>query len=47
MVLHGSYDFIASSEDASEWVFLIFVAALFFVTSRMVKRLSQTDRYID
>ena len=47
MVLHGIYDFIASSEDASEWVFLIFVAALFFVTSRMVKRLSQTDRYID
>ena len=47
MVLHGIYDFIASSEDASEWVFLIFVAALFLVTSRMVKRLSQTDRYID
>ena len=47
MALHGIYDFIASSEDASEWVFLIFVAALFFVTSRMVKKLSRGDMYID
>ena len=48
MVLHGIYDFIVSSEaGSSEWVFLVFVAGLFLVTSRMVKRLSQTDQYID
>ena len=48
MVLHGIYDFIASSETgSSEWVFLVFVAVLFLVTSRMVRRLSQTDQYID
>lgn len=48
MVLHGIYDFIASSETGnSEWVFLVFVAVLFLVTSRMVRRLSQTDQYID
>ena len=40
MVLHGIYDFIASSEDASEWVFLIFVAALAvgWVLSRLLSR---------
>ena len=48
MVLHGIYDFIASSEaGSSEWVFLVFVAVLFLITSRMVKRLSRTDQYID
>ena len=48
MVLHGIYDYIASSESgSSEWIFLLFVAALFLLTSRMVKRLSQSDRYID
>ena len=48
MVLHGIYDFIASSETGnSEWVFLVFVAVLFLITSRMVKRLSRTDQYID
>lgn len=48
MVLHGIYDFIASSDaGSSEWIFLIFVVALFLITSRMVKRLSQTDQYID
>ena len=48
MVLHSIYDFIASSEaGSSEWVFLVFVAVLFLITSRMVKRLSRTDQYID
>ena len=48
IVLHGFYDFIASSEaGSSEWVFLVFVAVLFLITSRMVKRLSRTDQYID
>ena len=48
MVLHGIYDYIASSESgSSEWIFLVFVVLLFLLTSRMVKRLSQEDRYID
>ena len=46
-VLHGIYDFIATSESRfSEWVFLLFVIVLFFITSRMVKNLSREDRYI-
>ena len=46
-VLHGFYDFIATSESRfSEWVFLLFVIVLFFITSRMVKNLSREDRYI-
>lgn len=46
-VLHGFYDFIATSESRfSEWVFLPFVIVLFLITSRMVKNLSREDRYI-
>ena len=46
-VLHGFYDFIATSESRfSEWVFLLFVIVLFFITSRMVNNLSREDRYI-
>ena len=46
-VLHGFYDFIATSESRfSEWVFLLFVIVLFLITSRMVKNLSREDRYI-
>ena len=47
MILHGIYDFIATSESSSsEWVFLLFVVALFLVTSKMVKNLSNEDHYI-
>lgn len=46
-VLHGFYDFIATSESRfSEWVFLLFVIVLFLITSRMIKNLSREDRYI-
>lgn len=46
-VLHGFYDFIATSESRfSEWVFLLFVIVLFLITSRMVKNLSREDLYI-
>ena len=46
-VLHGFYDFIATSESRfSEWAFLLFVIVLFLITSRMVKNLSREDRYI-
>lgn len=47
-LLHGTYDFIATMESGSgEWVFLIFVLALFTVSLRLVRSGSRNDRYID
>ena len=46
-LLHGCYDFIASLEtEVFVLVFLVFVAAMFFTALRMVKRVSQRDRYM-
>ena len=46
-LLHGCYDFIASLEsEVFVLVFLAFVAAMFFTALRMVKRVSQKDRYM-
>ena len=47
-LLHGAYDFIATMEDPScEWVFLVFVLALFAVSMKLVRVGSHSDRYID
>ena len=47
-LLHGAYDFIATMEDPScEWVFLVFVLALFAVSLKLVRVGSRSDRYID
>ena len=47
-LLHGAYDFIATMEDPNcEWVFLVFVLALFTVSVRLVRVGSRNDRYID
>ena len=47
MLLHGAYDFLAvTGTDASAWCFLIFVAALFIITWRLVVRLARQDRFI-
>ena len=47
-LLHGAYDFIATMEDPScEWVFLVFVLALFAVALKLVRVGSRSDRYID
>lgn len=47
VILHGSYDFIASLESAvCTWVFVAFVIVLFTVAWRMVKRLSAHDHYL-
>lgn len=43
--LHGCYDFIATDSGIT-WVFVVFVAALFYAASHMVKQLSKYDRYI-
>ena len=47
-LLHGAYDFIATMEDPNcEWVFLVFVLALFAVSLKLVRVGSHSDRYID
>ena len=46
-LLHGTYDYIASSDaEGSEWLFLLFVIILFVCTSRKIKKLSREDQYI-
>ena len=47
-LLHGAYDFIATMEDPNcEWMFLVFVLALFAVSLKLVRVGSRSDRYID
>lgn len=46
-VLHGIYDFIASTEYISAGAFLAFVAAIFLLGVRLTNKLSREDRYID
>ncbi len=46
-VLHGAYDFLADvTERVSPWYFLIFVGVMFFLTFRLVHRLSDSDGFI-
>ena len=45
VLLHGTYDFIASGTGSS-WVFVVFVAVMFLAANRMVRSLSRNDRYI-
>ena len=46
MLLHGCYDFIASlSSTVFSLIFVVFIAALFIVSLRLVRRASQNDRY--
>lgn len=47
VLLHGAYDFIASTQQAVEgWYFTAFVAVLFIVSYILVGRLSKKDRAI-
>lgn len=47
-LLHGAYDFIATMEDPNcEWMFFVFVLALFAVSLKLVRVGSHSDRYID
>ena len=46
-LLHGLYDFLAvATYGGPAWVFLAFVAALFALTFRTVKRFAREDQYI-
>ena len=48
VLLHGAYDFIATLEfDGYAWIFVAFVAVLFFAANRMIKTFSRDDRFID
>lgn len=47
IVLHGGYDFTASIENQNyAWIFVAFVVVMFIVAFRLVKKLSQNDRYV-
>ena len=47
MLLHGLYDYIATrTSDASTWIFVVFVIIMFFISFKLVKKLSDEDRYI-
>ena len=47
VLLHGAYDYIASSQQSGgDWIFAAFVAILFIVSYILVGRTSKKDRYI-
>lgn len=47
-IIHGAYDYIAtSSNTVGEMVFIVFIAVMFFICIRTVKKLSKKDRYLD
>ena len=45
VLLHGAYDYIASTTESS-WFFIIFIAALFSVSFALVNKTSKNDRYL-
>ena len=47
-LLHGCYDFIAVRQTESlSTVFVVFVAAMFFVSFRIVRHLAKNDQYMN
>lgn len=47
VLLHGAYDYIASgSSKTGEWLFILFIAAMFWFAYKTVKRLSEADTYL-
>ncbi len=47
MLLHGVYDFIATTDYLNGSVFLVFVGAVFSAAVRLTNKLSKDDCYID
>ncbi|MBR5095015.1 MAG: PrsW family intramembrane metalloprotease [Oscillospiraceae bacterium] len=46
-LLHGAYDYIAITRmEELWWLFLLFIAALFIISIRLVKKLSKEDGYM-
>ena len=47
VLLHGTYDYLAMrNQDGLILVFIVFIAVMFFVAAKTVKKLSVTDRYL-
>ncbi|MBQ8075666.1 MAG: PrsW family intramembrane metalloprotease [Oscillospiraceae bacterium] len=45
ILLHGAYDYIASTESSS-WYFVAFIAVLFAVSYWLISKMSKNDQYI-
>ena len=46
VLIHGAYDYIASTQTGEgDWSFLIFIALLFAVSFTLIRKLSKNDRY--
>lgn len=44
--LHGSYDYVASLNSAEgQWIFLAFIAVLFFISFHLVSKMAKNDKY--
>ncbi len=44
-LLHGAYDYIASSQESGALTFILFIAVLFTLAFSLVSRMSKNDRY--
>ena len=42
---HGTYDYIATIETDSDWIFILFVVILFAVSYCLVRNMAKNDRY--
>ena len=47
VLLHGTYDFIATQSEGLSLTFIVFVGLLFFFSWHIVRNLSRQDDYID
>ena len=47
-LLHGTYDFIATQENASlNWYFIIFVVVLFLISFLLIRKVSKSDKFLN
>lgn len=47
VLLHGAYDYFATSvETSGDFIFLVFIIALFVIAYKLVNKLSNKDQYI-
>ena len=48
VLIHGAYDYIATMPTAGNmnYLFILFIAVLFYLSSRVVKSVSSNDRYL-
>ncbi|MBQ9030809.1 MAG: PrsW family intramembrane metalloprotease [Parasporobacterium sp.] len=46
-LIHGTYDYIATSQTSGEWGFILFIAVLFAVSYYLVNKMAKNDRYFE